>query len=206
MAESPKPSGAKRRSPPEVGPAGGPGGGHEDRPTDRFGVELGSRSAPKEWRPVQFHGRRAFELGAGAFFLFYTVLTAIDEVGPGFTRWLLPVVLGINTIHFLRRALDPRPRLALEEEGIRDRTSLWFLGAFYSLGGGRGGANLSWPGNRRGEGPGPCEAATNDRCRPPVVDVRRRVMGKENRIHQPGIPRLEETGTDGSHRGSPHSL
>jgi hypothetical protein len=53
-----------------------------------------------------------------------TILTLIDGVGPGFVRWLLPLVLGINSIHFVRRALDPRPRLALEEGGIRDRTSI----------------------------------------------------------------------------------
>jgi hypothetical protein len=78
----------------------------------------------KEWRPVQYRGRRWFEVGAAAFFIFYMFLAAFEPVGSGLFRWLLPLVLGINGIHFLRRVLDPRPRLALEEEGIRDRTSI----------------------------------------------------------------------------------
>lgn len=126
MAGPPEPTGSAGRSLSERGP----GDGQEDLPTDGSGLEVGSRFAPEEWRPVQFHGRRTFELGAGAFFLFYTVLAAIDGIGPGFTRWLLPAVLGINTIHFLRRALDPRPRLALERDGIRDRTSIGSVGLF----------------------------------------------------------------------------
>lgn len=71
-----------------------------------------------------YHGRRWHEFGAAAFFLFYFVLTLVDPVGSGLIRWLLSGAMGFNGFFFLRRALDPRPRLIIDWEGITDRTSL----------------------------------------------------------------------------------
>lgn len=109
---------------PEGGQTRGPDGGLEVPRPGQPTTVADPHPPTKDWIPVQFRGRRVFELGAAAYFVFMTILTVVDGVGPGFIRWLLPLVLGINSIHFLRRALDPRPRLALEEGGIRDRTSI----------------------------------------------------------------------------------
>ncbi|MGD2122993.1 MAG: hypothetical protein PVJ76_14665 [Gemmatimonadota bacterium] len=70
-----------------------------------------------------YHGKRWGELGAAAFFLFYFALTLLDPVGSGLLRWLLTGAMGFNGFFFLRRGLDPRPRLLVDAEGITDRTS-----------------------------------------------------------------------------------
>ena len=71
-----------------------------------------------------YHGKRWGEFGAAAFFLSYFVLALFDPVGAGLIRWLLTGAMGFNGLFFLRRALDSRPRLILDEGGITDRTSL----------------------------------------------------------------------------------
>ena len=61
---------------------------------------------------------------AAVFFFFFFVMTLVDPFGPEFLQWIAPVVMAINGLHFLRRATDSRPRLVLDSEGIRDRTSI----------------------------------------------------------------------------------
>jgi hypothetical protein len=73
---------------------------------------------------VTYHGKRWGEFGAAAFFLFYFVLSLFDPVWTGLLHWLLTGAMGFNGFFFLRRALDARPRLELNRQGIMDRTSL----------------------------------------------------------------------------------
>jgi hypothetical protein len=74
--------------------------------------------------PIVYHGRRGLELGAAGFFLLIFLISIVDSAGPGFFSWLLTGAMGFNGLYFLRRALDRRPRLVLDEEGIRDLTSV----------------------------------------------------------------------------------
>ena len=88
---------------------------------------------PGIWRSMEpdtdfpsgtYHGKRWAEFGAAAVFLLYFVLSLFDPVGSGLSRWLLTGAMGFNGFFFLRRALDRRPRLLLDAEGITDRTSV----------------------------------------------------------------------------------
>ena len=74
--------------------------------------------------PVAYDGRRWLEFGAAGFFLFVFCMAVFDSVRPGFLTWLLIGTMGFNSLYFIRRALDRRPRLVLDEEGIRDLTSI----------------------------------------------------------------------------------
>lgn len=68
--------------------------------------------------------RRLGELGIGALFAAITTGMIVGPAPSPSMRRAFVTFCGLGAVHFLGRALDRRPRLVLDGEGVTDRTSM----------------------------------------------------------------------------------
>ena len=85
------------------------------------GVRAGDHPLEASASPL----RRLGEFALGLLWALFIPLVLFPPSGITFLRWLMFPIAGLTSLHFLRRAINPSPRLVVDLTGITDRTSIF---------------------------------------------------------------------------------